>query len=88
VVDVTIYFRPSCPYCQKALKLLQRKEAVIHKIDITDRSDLRDQMIEKSNNRTTVPQIFIGSFHVGGCDDLYELDYDHKLDALLKGETP
>jgi len=82
---VVVYFRPTCPYCQKALKLLDRKGISPELINITEYPERRDEMIEKANGRTTVPQIFINDHHVGGCDDLHELDYDGKLDSLLAG---
>ncbi|AIL32096.1 glutaredoxin 3 [Basilea psittacipulmonis] len=80
---VTIYYRPTCPYCQKAFALLESKGVTnITKIDISSLPSERDVMIERSG-RTTVPQIFIGTTHVGGCDDLYALDAQGKLDTLL-----
>jgi glutaredoxin 3 len=66
----------------KAKSLLQRKKKSFTEIKITDEK-IKDEMIKKSGGRMTVPQIFIGDFHVGGCDDLYALDAEGKLDELL-----
>lgn len=79
---VVIYTTNYCPYCVKAKSLLIRKNAAFEEIKIED-DETREEMIKKSNGRRTVPQIFIGDFHVGGCDDLYELDRQKKLDDLL-----
>ena len=83
--DVVIYTKDYCPYCTKAKGLLTRK-GVEHftEIDITHDEALQKEMIEKSGGRKTVPQIFIGTTHVGGCDDLYALDAAGKLNDLLK----
>ncbi|GGG31965.1 glutaredoxin 3 [Chelatococcus composti] len=83
MASVVIYTKSWCPYCSAAKDLLQRKGVAFQEIEITGRSDLRDEMIERAAGRTTVPQIFIGERHVGGCDDLYALDSRGELDALL-----
>lgn len=80
---ITIYTTNTCPYCVRAKALLDRKGAKYEEINVEDPA-LREAMIKKTNGRKTVPQIFIGDFHVGGCDDLYELDKEHKLDQLLR----
>ncbi len=80
---VTIYTKEICPYCVKAKHLLQRKNAKFVEIKITDDAT-REEMIKKSGGRMTVPQIFIGDLHIGGCDDLYESEAAGKLDELLK----
>ncbi|NBO18802.1 MAG: glutaredoxin 3 [Proteobacteria bacterium] len=81
---VTIYSKDYCPYCVKAKNLLKRKgREDFNEIDITHDEALQKEMIDKSGGRRTVPQIFIGDTHVGGCDDLYALDAAGKLDALL-----
>ncbi|WP_343312915.1 glutaredoxin 3 [Brucella sp. BE17] len=82
MVDVTIYTRPGCPYCTRAVNLLTRKNVAFKEISALA-PDLRAEMQERSG-RNTFPQIFVGSVHVGGCDDLFELEYDHKLDHLLE----
>ena len=80
---VEIYTIRYCPYCQEAKELLSRKGVVFHEIDASGNRDLRKQMIERANGRSTFPQIFVGATHVGGCDDLYALEEAGKLDPLL-----
>ncbi len=81
---VTIYTKDYCPFCVKAKALLKRKGvSSIVEIDITSDEDLQAEMIEKSGGRRSVPQIFIGEKHVGGCDDLYALDASGGLESLL-----
>jgi glutaredoxin 3 len=82
---VTIYTTRFCPYCIMAKRLLARKDVVFDEIDVGGRPDLREEMVRKAGGRTSVPQIWIGDTHVGGCDELYELDGAGKLDALLAG---
>lgn len=82
---VEIYTTPSCPYCAMAKRLLQKKGAAYTEIDVSRDPALRAAMTQRANGRRTVPQIFIGQTHVGGCDDLYELDDAGKLDPLLAG---
>lgn len=81
---VTMYATAWCPYCAKARALLSAKHADVTEIDIESATGLREQMIERSG-RKTVPQIFIGNTHVGGCDDLHALDQSGGLDPLLAG---
>ncbi len=80
---IDIYTIRYCPYCQDAKELLSRKGVSFHEIDVTGNRDIRKQMIERANGRSTFPQIFIGATHVGGCDDLYALEEAGKLDPLL-----
>ena len=80
---VTIYTTQLCPYCRMAKQLLQRKGVAFDEIDVGGNPALREDMTEKAGGRYTVPQIFIGETHVGGCDDLYELDRAGRLDPLL-----
>jgi glutaredoxin 3 len=80
---VTIYTTPFCPYCAAAKRLLQKKGAPFREINVDGKPDLRDELRVKAGGRHTVPQIWIGSRHVGGCDDLYELDAAGGLDSLL-----
>jgi glutaredoxin 3 len=80
---VTIYTTPICPYCVRAKHLLKKKGVPYEEIDVFMDSDARNAMREKSGGAHTVPQIFVGDEHVGGCDDLYALDDDGKLDPLL-----
>jgi glutaredoxin 3 len=80
---VEIYTRDYCYYCYAAKELLKRKGVSFTEIDITGRPERRIEMINRANGRTTVPQIFIGTTHVGGCDDLHALEASGRLDALL-----
>jgi glutaredoxin 3 len=80
---VKIYTTPICPYCVRAKSLLKKKGAEFEEIDVFMDSGARDEMESKSNGRRTVPQIFIGEQHVGGCDDLFALDSAGELDPLL-----
>lgn len=80
---VEIYTTPFCPYCLAAKRLLTRKGVEFHEVDVSRDLDLREAMTKKANGRRTVPQIFIGEKHVGGCDDLHALEEQGKLDSLL-----
>ena len=80
---VTIYTTPSCPYCRRAKNLLTRKGVVFEEIDASA-PDVRAAMIERAGGGYTVPQIFIDSRHIGGCDDLFALDAKGELDPLLQ----
>ena len=84
---VTIYATPICPYCVRAKQLLKKKGVPYEEIDVFMDADARAEMEAKSGGACTVPQIFIGETYVGGCDDLYALDDDGKLDELL-GASP
>jgi glutaredoxin 3 len=81
---VRIYTTPICPYCVRAKSLLKKKGAQVEEIDVFMNCDARAEMEAKAEGRRTVPQIFIGETHVGGCDDLYELERAGELDPLLK----
>jgi glutaredoxin 3 len=81
---VTVYVAGWCPYCQRAKGLLTQKNIVFNEIDVDDDAKLREEMIARSGRRT-VPQIFIGDKHVGGCDDLFALDGSGELDRLIQG---
>ena len=81
--EITIYLTQYCPYCVKAEGLLNSKEVNYTEIDIGAQPELRSEMIQKSNGVTSVPQIFIGETHVGGCDDLFAAESAGKLDGLL-----
>ncbi|GAA0296981.1 glutaredoxin 3 [Rhodovulum strictum] len=82
---VEIYTAPLCGYCHAAKRLLQQKGVSYSEIDVGAEPALRQQMMARAQGRHTVPQIFIGEIHVGGCDDLYALDRAGKLDPLLAG---
>ena len=81
---VTLYVSGWCPYCERAKGLLAQKHVVFSEINVEDDDKFREEMIARSNRRT-VPQIFIGDKHVGGCDDLFELDRSGELDRLIQG---
>lgn len=81
---VVIYTAGLCPYCHRAKELLRAKGVAFEEVDLTGRPHERDELCNKAGGRNTVPQIWIGDAHVGGCDDLHCLDRDGKLDALLR----
>ncbi|MES1990061.1 MAG: glutaredoxin 3 [Pseudomonadota bacterium] len=83
MADVTIYTTMMCPYCYRAKALLGEKGVSFKEIDVGMDAGLRAEMERRAKGAYTVPQIFIGGTHVGGCDDLYALDGAGKLDALL-----
>jgi glutaredoxin 3 len=83
--EVAIYLTGWCPYCQRARALLSKKGVQVREINIDDDPKLREEMIARSGRRT-VPQIFIGEQHVGGCDDLMALDARGELDRLIQGD--
>ncbi len=82
--DVRMYCTQTCPYCNRAEMLLNKKGIKVEKIFVDKNPDEMDNMIKFSNNRRTVPQIFIGELHVGGFDDLAELNIEGELDSLLQ----
>lgn len=83
MADITIYTTMLCPYCYRAKGLLQQKGASYTEIDVGMDADKRQEMTQRAQGRRTVPQIFIGDTHVGGCDDLFALEAAGKLDAML-----
>ena len=83
--SITIYTTRSCPFCIRAKGLLRDKNAPYDEIDVGADPSVRAQMTQRAGGRRTVPQIFIGDRHVGGCDDLFDLERQGKLDALLAG---
>jgi glutaredoxin 3 len=78
---IEIYSADYCPYCTRAKRLLTEKGVAFKEYDVTKTS--RDEMIRRAGGRTTVPQIFIDGVHIGGCDDLYELNSAGRLDPML-----
>jgi glutaredoxin 3 len=80
---VRMYTTPICPYCVRAKSLLAKKGVAVEEIDIFMDEGAREEMLTNSGGARTVPQIFIGDTHVGGCDDLYALEKAGKLDRLL-----
>ena len=83
---VQIYTTRYCPYCIQAKALLKRKGVDFHEVDVGQDWERRSEMVERAHGRMTVPQIFIGTTHVGGCDDLYAMEQAGKLDPLLAAE--
>ena len=83
---VLMYCTSACPFCQAAERLLLEKGVKIDKVRVDLEPARRGEMMQKSGRRT-VPQIWIGERHVGGCDDLYALEREGKLDSLLKAST-
>lgn len=82
--DVTIYTRQFCGFCSAAKSLLERKGVDYVEHDATFSKELRQEMIQRANGRSTFPQIFIGERHIGGCDDLLALERQGRLDPLLE----
>jgi len=83
---IEIYTRPGCGYCSAAKSLLTRKKAAFTEYDVAVDPKFRGRMWDRAGAGSTFPQIFIGQIHVGGCDELYALDREGKLDSLLAGE--
>ncbi len=83
MAEVTIYTTITCPYCHQAKSLLGRKGVSYKEIDVGSDAGKRNEMTKRAGGRYTVPQIFIDGRHVGGCDDLYDLEHAGKLDPLL-----
>ena len=80
---IEIYTSPLCGFCHAAKRLLNEKGASFSEIDILADPSRKPEMIQRANGGRTVPQIFIGEAHIGGCDDLYALERSGKLDGLL-----
>jgi glutaredoxin 3 len=80
---IEIYTRPGCGYCSAAKSLLTRKKAAFTEFDIARNPSWRQEMYDRAGDGATFPQIWIGETHVGGCDELYSLDREGKLDAML-----
>ena len=83
-IAVTLYVSDWCPYCRRACDLLKQKNVVFSEINVEDEPKFREEMAARSKRRT-VPQIFIGDRHVGGCDELFELERSGDLDRLIQG---
>lgn len=81
--QVTIYTKAYCPYCVRAKSVLDNKGVSYQEIRIDEQPELRPEMISRAGGRSTVPQIFIGERHIGGCDDMLALDANGQLDPLL-----
>ncbi|MBI1236101.1 glutaredoxin 3 [Hyphobacterium indicum] len=83
MAKVTIYTRPLCGYCSRAVSLLRKKGADFEEINAGFDAGKRAEMVQRSNGGRTFPQIFIGDEHIGGCDDMMRLERAGQLDALL-----
>jgi glutaredoxin 3 len=83
---VLMYCTAACPFCQSAERLLAEKDAQVEKVRVDLEPRRRGEMVQKSG-RQTVPQIWIGERHIGGCDDLYALEREGGLDSLLKATS-
>ncbi len=83
VKKVEIYTTPYCPYCLAAKRLLTKKGVGFDEVDVSRDPDLRAAMTQRASGRRTVPQIFVGDLHIGGCDDLHALEDQGRLDAIL-----
>ena len=81
---LVIYTSSLCGFCYKAKSLLKRKNILFDEINIDVDYKKRDEMINRSNGKTSVPQIFFGDHHLGGCDELYKLEYENGLEILNK----
>ena len=79
---VVIYTSSLCGFCYKAKSLLKRKNILFDEINIDIDYEKREEMINRSNGKTSVPQIFFGDHHLGGCDELYELEHENGLEIL------
>lgn len=83
MAKIEIYTTPICGFCHRAKQLLSQKGVKFSEINVMMNSGKREEMVKRSNGGSTVPQIFIGNKHVGGCDDLFDLEYDGTLEKLL-----
>jgi len=83
MAQVTIYTKPFCPFCIRAVSLLEKKGVAFDEISAAFDAEKKAEMMERSGGRATYPQIFIGGTHVGGCDDMMALEQAGKLDPLL-----
>jgi glutaredoxin 3 len=86
MAQVLMYCTAACPFCQSAERLLEQKGAQVEKVRVDLEPARRGEMMQKSGRRT-VPQIWIGERHIGGCDDLYALDREGGLDPLLEATS-
>ncbi len=84
--EIEIYTQPWCPYCERAVGILQGKGVAFREITAPHGTHERKESIRRAGGRTSVPQIFIGGTHIGGCDELMRLQVDGKLDAMLQAQ--
>ncbi len=83
MTKIEIYTTPLCGFCHAAKRLLNKKGAAFTEYDVSRDPEKRQEMMRRANGGYTVPQIFIAGNHIGGCDDLFELEHEGRLDALL-----
>ena len=83
MTQVTIYTKPYCPFCVRAVSLLEKKGVPFTEIEAAFDPDKRSEMVERSGGRATFPQIFVGETHIGGCDDMMAMERAGQLDQLL-----
>ena len=83
MAQVTIYTRAFCPFCSRAVRLLNDKNVSYEEVDAGMDPDKRSEMIQRANGASTYPQIFVNDMHIGGCDDMMALERAGKLDPLL-----
>ncbi len=83
MTTVEIYTSPLCGFCHAAKRLLSQKGVSFSEVDVWEHPERKAEMVQRANGGRTVPQIFVGDKHVGGCDDLYELERRGELDKLL-----
>jgi glutaredoxin 3 len=83
MAQITIYTKPYCPYCIRAVSLFEKKGVEFTEVEAAFDPEKRKEMVQRAGGRSTFPQIFVGDRHIGGCDDMMALEYDGKLDALL-----
>ena len=83
MAEVLLYTTTVCPFCTRAKALLNKRAATYQEINLNNHPEQREEMIKKAGGRRSVPQIFINGQHIGGCDDLYELDMDGELAKML-----
>jgi glutaredoxin 3 len=86
MADITIYTRPMCGFCVRAVALLKKKGVKFTEIDAGWDAAKKKEMVQRSGGASTYPQIFVGDVHIGGCDDLLQLEQASKLDAMLAME--
>jgi glutaredoxin 3 len=84
MAHVTIYTKPYCPYCIRAVSLLEKKGVAFTEVEAAFDPEKRREMMQRAGGRATFPQIFVGERHIGGCDDMLALERDGKLDPLLQ----
>jgi len=83
--NIEIYTTPTCGFCHAAKRLLQQKGLSFQEVDVSGDPQKRQEMMKRAHGRHTVPQIFIGKEHIGGCDELYALERRGALDVMLAG---